>query len=152
MIEERLKGKSIELPEPPKPAGAYVPAVRVQNLIFVAGQIPFVKGALKYKGKVGRDISIEDGYQAARICAINALSILKSELGSLDKVARIVRVAGFVNCADDFVEQPKVINGSSDLLVDVFGDYGKHARIAVGANALPFGAAVEVEILAEIKG
>ena len=152
MIKERLASKDVELSEPPKPAGAYVPSVRVQNLIFVAGQIPFVKGVLKYKGKVGSDLTIEDGYQAARICALNALSILKGELGSLNKVARIVRVAGFVNCNDDFVDQPKVVNGASDLLVEVFGEQGRHARIAVGANTLPLGAAVEVEILAEVKG
>lgn len=152
MTEERLASKGIELPDPPKPAGAYVPSVRVQNLIFVAGQIPFVGGVLKYKGKVGSDLTVEDGYQAARICALNALGILKSELGSLDMVARIVRVAGFVNCNNDFVDQPKVVNGASDLLVAVFGERGKHARIAVGANTLPLDAAVEVEILAEVKG
>ncbi|HEY4674271.1 MAG TPA: RidA family protein [Nitrososphaerales archaeon] len=152
MIEERLKSKGIELPESPKPAGAYVPAVKVQNLVFVAGQIPSIKGVLKYKGKLGKDITLEEGYQAARICALNALSVLKSELGTLDRVARIVRVAGFVNCIEDFTDQPKVINGASDLFAEAFGDAGKHARIAVGTNTLPLGAAVEVEILAEIKG
>jgi enamine deaminase RidA (YjgF/YER057c/UK114 family) len=152
MIEERLKSKGVELPEPPKPAGVYVPAVKAQNLIFVAGQIPFVNGVLKYKGKLGRDVNLEEGYQAARICALNALSVLKSELGTLDRVTRIVRVAGFVNSADDFTDQPKVINGASDLLTEAFGDAGKHARIAVGTNTLPLGAAVEIEILAEIKG
>ena len=152
MIEEKLANMGIELPEPPKPAGAYVPSVRVQNLIFVAGQIPSVKGVLKYKGKVGSNLTIEDGYQAARICALNALSILKSELGSLDKVAGIVRVAGFVNCNNDFVDQPKVVNGASDLLMAVFGEQGRHARIAIGTNTLPLGAAIEVEFLAEVKG
>ncbi|MBM3897379.1 MAG: RidA family protein [Thaumarchaeota archaeon] len=152
MIEERLKSKGIELPEPPKPAGAYVPAVKVQNFVFVAGQLPFVKGVLKYKGKLGRETNLEEGYQAARICALNALSVLKSELGTLDRVSRIVRVAGFVNSAEDFTDQPKVINGASDLLAEAFGDAGKHVRIAVGTNTLPLGAAVEVEILAEIKG
>ncbi|MCS4538633.1 MAG: RidA family protein [Thaumarchaeota archaeon] len=151
MIEEKLKSTGIELPELPKPAGAYVSAVKVQNLVFVAGQIPFVKGVLKYKGKLGKDITLEEGYQAARICALNALSVLKSELGTLDRVARIVRVAGFVNCAEDFTDQSKVINGASDLFAEAFGDAGKHARIAVGTNTLPLGAAVEVEILAEIK-
>ena len=152
MIEEQLKRKGIELPEPPKPAGVYLPAVTVRNLVFVAGQIPSVKGVLRYKGKLVKDITLEDGYQAARVCALNALSVLKSELGTLDKVTRIVRVSGFVNCTDDFTDQPKVINGASDLLIEVFGDAGKHARVAVGTNALPLGAAVEVEILAEIKG
>lgn len=152
MIEEKLKHKGIELPSPPTPAGVYVPAVRVGNLVFVAGQIPSVRGVLKYKGKLVKDIALEDGYQAARVCALNALSVLKNELGTLDRVVRIVRVGGFVNCTDDFTDQPKVINGASDLLVEVFGDAGKHARVAVGTNALPLGAAVEVEILAEIKG
>ena len=152
MIEEQLKRKGIELPEPPKPAGVYLPAVTVRNLVFVAGQIPSVKGVLRYKGKLVKDITLEDGYQAARICALNALSVLKSELGTLDRVVRIVRVGGFVNCTDDFADQSKVINGASDLLIEVFGDAGKHARVAVGTNALPLGAAVEVEILAEIKG
>lgn len=152
MIEESLASKGIELPEPPKPAGAYVPAVRVQNLIFVAGQIPLVKGFLKYKGKVGKDLAVEDGYKAAKVCALNALSVLKNELGTLDKVVRIVRVAGFVNSAEDFVDQPKVINGASDLFVEVFGERGKHARIAVGTNTLPIEAAVEIEVLAEVQG
>lgn len=150
MIEDKLASIGITLPSPPAPAGSYVPLVISHNLVFVAGQIPTEEGQLKFKGKVGRDISIEVAQQAARLCAINALSHLKSALGSLDRVRRVVKVTGFVSCDPSFVEHPQVLNGASDLLVQVFGETGKHARAAVGVSSLPLDSAVEVEFIVEV--
>ena len=151
MIEETLSSLGVTLPSPPAPAGSYVPVVVTGSLAFVAGQIPMEAGKVQFMGKVGKDISIEAGQQAARLCTINALAQLKAALGSLDRVQRVVKVTGFVNCTPDFSEQPKVINGSSDLLVQVFGEKGKHARAAVGVGSLPLGSAVEVEFVVEIR-
>jgi len=150
MIEEKIASLGITLPSPPAPAGSYVPVVISHNLAFVAGQIPTENGQVRFKGKVGKDVSIEAGQQAARLCTINALAQLKSALGSLDKVARIIKVTGFVNCDPSFTDQPKVINGASDLLVQVFGENGKHARAAVGVSSLPLDSAVEVEFIVEV--
>lgn len=150
-IEERLGSLGISLPVPPLPAGSYVPVVIAGNkLVFVAGQIPTESGQVKFKGKVGKDVSIEIGQQAARLCTINALAQLKSALGSLDKIKCFVKVSGFVNCDPSFTDQPKVIDGASDLLVQIFGENGKHARAAVGVNSLPLDCAVEVEFICEI--
>ena len=148
--EDRLADMGLELPDPPAPAGAYVRAKRAGDLIFVAGQIPMVDGELKYVGRVGADLTLEDGYEAARICALNALSILKAEAGSLDGIRQLVRVAGFVRSAEGFTDQPKVINGASELLAEVLGERGKHARLAIGAIELPLGVAVELEVIAEV--
>lgn len=150
-IESRLKELNITLPEAPKPAGSYVPAVVCERMVFVAGQLPSLNGELKYTGKVGTEVSIEDAYEAAKLCAINALGVLKAYVGDLDKIEQVVRVGGFVNSADGFTLQPKVINGASDFLVEVFGEKGKHARAAVGVNELPLNAAVEVEMLVYLK-
>ncbi|AFU58229.1 putative endoribonuclease L-PSP [Candidatus Nitrososphaera gargensis Ga9.2] len=151
MIEDKLASLGITLPSPPAPAGSYVPVVVTHNnLAFVAGQIPTEGGQVKFKGKVGRDISIEAGQQAARLCTINALAQLKSALGSLDRVKRAVKVTGFVSCDPLFADQPKVINGASDLLVQVFGENGRHARAAVGVSSLPLDSAVEVEFIVEV--
>lgn len=150
MIEEKLASLGITLPVPPAPAGSYVPVVISGNLAFVAGQIPAEGGQVKFKGKVGRDLPVEAGQQAARLCTINALAQLKAALGSLDRIKRFVKVTGFVNCDPSFIEQPKVVNGASDLLVQVFGESGKHARAAVGVSSLPLDSAVEVEFIAEI--
>jgi enamine deaminase RidA (YjgF/YER057c/UK114 family) len=150
MIEEKLDSIGIKLPSPPAPAGSYIPVVVSHDLVFVAGQIPSEHGQVRFKGKVGRDITIEMGQQAARLCAINALAQLKSALGSLDRVRRMVKVTGFVNCDQSFTDHPKVINGASDFLVQVFGEAGKHVRAAVGASSLPFDCAVEVEFIAEV--
>ena len=150
-IEEKLKELNIELPQMPAPAGSYVPAVIVDKMVFVSGQLPTIKGELKYSGKVGKDITPEEAYEAAKLCALNALGVLKSYLGDLDKIAQIVRIGGFVNSQDGFTMQPKVINGASDFLVEVFGERGKHARAAVGVNELPLNAAVEVEMLVYLK-
>lgn len=150
MIEEKLASLGITLPHPPAPAGSYVPVVISHTLAFVSGQIPTEDGQIRFKGKVGRDVSIEAGRQAARLCTINALAQLKSAVGSLDKVRRIVKVTGFVNCDPSFADQPRVVNGASDLLLQVFGEKGKHARAAVGVNSLPLDSAVEVEFIVEV--
>ncbi len=149
--ETRLKEKGIVLTPPPAPIANYVNAVRVGNLLFLAGKGPNKPDGTYITGKVGKDLSIEQGYEAARLTAINHLSVLKTELGSLDKVKRIVKVLGMVNCTDDFKNQPKVINGYSDLMVEIFGEKGKHARSAVGMNSLPMNIAVEVEVIVEIE-
>jgi len=150
-VEEKLKAMGLSLPKPPKPVAAYIPAVKTGNLIFISGQIPVVNGELKYKGKVGKDLGIEDGYEAAKICVLNALSIVKGMTGSLDKVKRIVRVVGYVNCSDNFEEPHKVVNGASELLVEIFGEKGRHARLALGTNTLPLGAAIELEMIVEVE-
>jgi enamine deaminase RidA (YjgF/YER057c/UK114 family) len=150
VIEDALSAIGISLPAPPAAAGSYVPVVVSGRLAFVSGQIPLVDKEIKFRGKVGRDITIEEGQQAARLCVINGLAQLKSHLGTLDKISRIVKVTGFVNCESTFTEHPKVINGASDLLVKIFGENGKHARAAVGMSSLPLDSAVEVEFIAEL--
>ena len=147
---DRLEKMGLTLPPPPKPAGAYVPAVRTGNLIYVAGQLPFVDGELKYIGKIGAELTLEQGYEAARICALNALSIIHAEVGTLDRISQMVRLAGFVSSAGGFTDQPQVVNGASEFLAEIFEDRGRHARIALGVAELPLGAAVELELLAEI--
>jgi enamine deaminase RidA (YjgF/YER057c/UK114 family) len=149
-IEGKLKQIGVELPPVPKPLAAYIPAVRTGNLLFVAGQGPVLSGQMQYKGKVGKELTLEQGYEAAKICALNCLSIVKDEIGSLDKVNKIVKVVGYVASAPGFNDQPKVINGASEFLVELFGEKGKHARVAVGTNELPLDIPVEVEIIVEI--
>jgi enamine deaminase RidA (YjgF/YER057c/UK114 family) len=150
--ETRLKEKGIVLVTPSSPVANYVNAVRVGNLLYLAGKGPSKPDNTYITGKVGRELTIEQGYEAARMTAINHLAVIKSELGSLNKVKRIVKVLGMVNCTEDFKDQPKVINGYSDLMVEIFGEKGKHARSAVGMYALPFNMAVEVEVIVEIEG
>lgn len=149
-VEERLKSINISLPTPPKPAGSYIPVVRTGNLVFVSGQIPIIDGQVQYKGQVPKDITPEKAQEAARLCIINVLAQLKSEIGNLDKVSKIVRVSGFVNSSGEFYEQPKIINAASDLLFEIFGEKGKHSRIAVGVASLPLNSAVEIDLIAEI--
>jgi len=149
MIEEKLKSLNITLPSPPKPAGSYVPVIKSDHTVYVSGQIPIKDGKLAFKGKVPNDQSLEQAQEAAKLCAINALAQLKSELGSLDKISKILRVSGFVNSVPDFTEQPKVINSASDLLFEIFGEKGKHSRIAVGVASLPLGATVEIDMIVE---
>lgn len=148
--EEKLAELGLTLPEPPQPAGAYVRAKRSGDLIFVAGQLPMAGGEVKYRGKVGGDRSLEEGYEAAKLCALNALSVLKAEAGSLEKIAQLVRVEGFVCSAEGFTDQPKAINGASELFAEVLGERGTHARIAIGVSELPLGAAVELSVIAEV--
>ncbi len=150
-VEKNLEKLGLTVPDAPKALAAYVPAVRVGNLVFTAGQIATVAGELKYKGKIGSDLTVEQGYEAARVCALNCLAVLKAEIGDLDRVERVVKVTGFVNSADGFNAQPKVINGASELLVAAFGDKGKHARAAVGSNELPLDTACEVEMIVAVR-
>lgn len=150
-IEERLVALNITLPIPTAPVANYVSAVRTGNLIFLAGKGPRKEDGTYITGKVGSDLSIEEGYAAARLTAILQLSALKAELGSLDKVKRIVKVLGMVNAKEDFANHPEVINGFSDLMVGVFGEKGKHARSAVGMISLPRNMAVEVEMIVEVE-
>ncbi len=150
-VEQRLIDMGIELPQPAAPAANYVPYVISGNQIFVSGQITMLNGDLQYLGKVGDNLSVDDGYQAARICAINLLAQVREAcFGDLDRVTQVVKLGGFVNCTPDFTDQPKVINGASDLIAEAFGDAGKHARFAVGAPSLPLGIAVEVDGIFEI--
>jgi enamine deaminase RidA (YjgF/YER057c/UK114 family) len=149
-IEGRLKELGIVLPEPPQPVAMYTPCKQAGNLVFVSGQGPIIEGKQLYTGKVGVEVSPEDAYQAARACGINLIAQLKRFLGDLDKVKSIVHVKGFVACGPDFGAQPAVINGVSDLMVEVFGEQGRHTRCALGTNALPTNIPVEVELIAEI--
>jgi len=150
--EGRIKELGITLPDPPKPGGNYVPGVRVGNLLFLSGHGPSrVDGKPSARCKVGRDLSAEDGYKVAREVGVNLLGTARSMLGSLDKVKRIVKVLGMVNSAEGFGEQPKVINGFSDLMVEIFGDQGRHARSAVGMAELPSGIPVEIEMILEVE-
>ena len=149
--ETNIKEKGIVLSSPSSPVANYVNAVKVGNLLFLAGKGPLKADKTYVTGKVGKDLTIEQGYQAARLTAISHLAVIKDELGSLNKVKRIVKVLGMVNCTEDFKDQSKVINGYSDLMVEVFGDKGKHARSAVGMYALPFNMAMEIEVIVEIE-
>ena len=150
-IEAVLKQKSIELPQAAAPAANYVPYVLAGKLLFVAGQIPIWNGEIKWLGRVGKELTVEQGQQAARVCALNILAQAKAACGGdLDRIARCVKLDGFVQCAEDFIQQPQVVNGASDLMVEVFGDAGRHARAAVGSNALPRGVAVEVAAVFEL--
>ncbi|MBX2899280.1 MAG: RidA family protein [Cyclobacteriaceae bacterium] len=150
-FDKKLKELGIELPPASKPMANYVKAVRSGNLLFLAGHGPTRADGTNITGKVGADLTTEQGYEAARQTGISILATLKAELGDLNKVKRIVKVLGMVNCDDGFADQPKVINGFSDLMVAVFGEKGKHARSAVGMNALPSNIAVEIEIVVEVE-
>src|SRR5262245_8495880 len=148
--EARLKALGIELPPAPKPVASYVPAVRTGNLVYLAGQGPVAGGKPTVTGKVGAELTEEEGYKAARATILNSLAALRAEIGSLDRVTRIVKVVGWVNSAPGFTRQPWVINGASDLLVEIFGDAGRHARSAVGASDLPLNIPVEIEMIVEV--
>lgn len=150
-IKENLSKAGIILPTPAAPAAAYVPTKRVGNLLFIAGQLPYWDGKLMAVGTVGLDISIEDATIGARYCAMNIMAQIQANLGDLEKVVQFVSVRGFVNCVNGFADQPKIMNGASLLIGEIFGDRAPHARVAVGTNALPFNAAVEVEALIEFR-
>jgi enamine deaminase RidA (YjgF/YER057c/UK114 family) len=149
--EKKVQELGLTLPEAPKPVAAYVPGVKIDKYIYTSGQIPFVNGELKYKGKAGKEVSVEDAYEAAKVCALNCLGVIKSLAGSLDNVEKVVKVVGFVNSADGFDQQPKVINGASELIGQIFGEAGSHARSAVGVSELPLGSTCEVEIIVKVK-
>lgn len=148
-IDQRLAELGIELPPPTPPAANYVPTVLSGNLIFVSGQVPVKDGKLAYQGKVGRDYDLEQAKEAARLVGLNILAQVKEAAGGLARV-RCVKLGGFVNCVDDFDQQPAVVNGCSDLMVEVLGERGRHARFAVGANVLPFDVPVEIDAIFEI--
>lgn len=150
-IDARLAELNIELPKAAVPLAAYVPAVRTGNQLFISGQVPMWNGELRHVGKLGAGYSIEEGREAARTCALNIIAQAKLALdGDLDRIVRVVKLVGFVNSTSDFNDQPKVINGASELFGEVFGDAGKHARSAVSAASLPFGVAVEIEAILEV--
>lgn len=150
-IDAALKALGIELPAPPKPVASYVPAVLVGDLLYLSGMLPFRDGQVMIIGKLGDGVTVERGAEAAKLALLNALAVIKQEVGSLDRVQRIVRVVGHVASAPGFAQQPAVINGASDLLVQIFGDRGRHARVALGAAELPLHAAVELELLVQVK-
>ncbi len=150
-VEEKLKSLGSTLPQTPKPVAAYIPAIQVDDMVYTSGQLPIVEGELKLKGKLGREISKEQGYEAAKICALNALSAIKGIIGDLDRIEQVVKVVGFVASAQGFIEQPFVVNGASEFLKELFGEKGAHARSAVGMAELPLGAAVELEMIVKVK-
>ena len=149
-VRDRLKELGYELPSVPNPAGSYVPATSAGSLLFTAGQLPLEDGQLRYTGKVGKDVSVEEAKEASRLCTLNALAAVEAEAGSLENVRRVVKVTGYVNSAAGFNRQPEVINGASNLLGEVFGERGTHARSAVGVAELPLDAPVEVELIVEL--
>ncbi len=149
-FEARLRQLGIELPSPPKPVATYVPAVQVGDLLFLSGVIPFRDGQVALPGKLGRELTVEQGVKAARIALLNALAIIRDELGTLDQVKRIVRLVGHVASAEGFAQHPTVLNGASDLLVALFGEAGRHARVALGAAELPLHAPVELELIVQV--
>jgi enamine deaminase RidA (YjgF/YER057c/UK114 family) len=148
--EARLRALGLALPTPPRPIANYVTAARSGNLLFLSGHGPFREGRVVHQGTVGRDLTVEQGREAARLTGLNLLASARDALGSLDRVRRVVKVLGMVRCPDDFVDHPQVINGFSDLMVEVFGDAGRHARSAVGIGSLPLGIAVEIEMILEV--
>jgi len=150
-IEKRLVEMGIELPNPPVPAANYIGCVRVGSLLFVGGNIGRINGKLRHRGKVGDTVSLEQAYEVARDCALNHLAIMKAALGDLDKVERIVKVLGYVNVAPGFIDMPRVVNGESDLLVEVFGERGRHTRAAIGVASLSQNSPVETEVTVQVK-
>ncbi len=150
MIEQKIESLGIKLPTPPTPAGSYVPAVRTGNLLYISGQIPMEDGKVVFTGKVS-DENLETAQKSARMCAINILAQLKRELGDLEKVSKIVRISGFVNSVPGFSQHPKVINSASDLFFEIFGEKGKHSRIAVGVASLPLDSMTEIDAIVEVS-
>ena len=150
-VDKKLQDIGIIIPDVPKPAASYIPAVQTGNLVYTAGQASKKDGILVYKGKLGKDLTVEEGYEAAKISIINCLAVLKDHLGSLDRITRVVKLLGFVASTPEFDQQPYVINGASDLLIKIFAKKGKHARSAIGTNVLPFGTPVEIEMIVEVE-
>jgi enamine deaminase RidA (YjgF/YER057c/UK114 family) len=152
MIEEKLESIGIRLSNPPRPIGSYVPVLQSGNLIFVSGQIPLINGTLpeKYKGKVSSQVSIAECKEASKQCTINALEHMKKFLGNLENISKFIKVTGYVNSDPSFNDHPKVINGASDLLLEIFEEKGRHTRVAIGVNSLPLDSVVEIDILCEV--
>ena len=152
LFEQNIKNLGLIIPNPPKAVANYVPYKITGKTMYISGQAPIQNGEVIYKGKVGSDITNEDGIKAARLCVINIIAAVKNGLeGNWDKLDSFVKLTGFVNCKDDFTDQPKIINGASDMLVDIFGDQGRHTRVAVGSNALPLGISVEIDAIVQLK-
>jgi enamine deaminase RidA (YjgF/YER057c/UK114 family) len=151
IAESRLKEMGLVLPATPPPQAKYVPAVRAGDLVFVSGMGPLKDGRITFVGRVGAELSEQDGYDCARLCALNALAAAKSVVGSLDRVVRVVQLRGFVNSAPGFDRQPEVVNGASELMIAVFGERGQHARAALGASSLPRNIAVELEVVLQVR-
>ena len=152
LFEENIKNLGLNIPELPKALANYVPYKIVGKTMYISGQAPVQHGELIYKGKVGSDITVEDGIKAARLCVTNIIAAVKTGLeGDWNKLDSFVKLTGYVNCQDDFTDQPKIINGASDMLVEIFGDKGRHSRVAVGSNALPLGIAVEIDAIVQLK-
>ena len=150
MIEEKIKELGFEVPEVAKPLAAYIPAKQVGNLVMTSGQVPLVKGEIKFAGKVGKELSEEDGQIAAQICALNCLAAIKGVIGNLDKIVEVVKLTVFVASTENFIAQPKIANGASELIGKIFGDIGLHVRSAVGVTSLPLNAAVEIEMIVRV--
>ena len=151
LIEIKIEGLGLKLPDAPKPVAAYIPAKQSGNLVFTAGQLPMVNGELISKGLLGQDVEIDEANKAARICTLNALAAIKGVIGDLDRIKQIVRVVGYVASVPTFTQQPAVVNGASELLLEIFGENGKHARSAVGMAVLPLNASVEIELTVEVE-
>ena len=152
LFDENIKNLGLNIPDLPKALANYVPFKIIGKTIYISGQAPVHNGELIYKGKVGSDITVEDGIEAAKLCVINIIAAVKTGLdGDWDKLDSFVKLTGYVNCQDNFTDQPNVINGASDMLVDIFGEQGRHARVAVGSNALPLGIAVEIDAIVKLK-
>ncbi len=150
-VESRINDLKLTLPDVPKPVAAYIPAKQTGNLVFTAGQLPMVNGELISKGLLGKDVEIDEANKAARTCTLNALAAIKGVIGDLDRIKQIVRVVGYVASIPTFTQQPAVVNGASELLLEIFGENGKHARSALGVAALPLNASVEIELTVEIE-
>ena len=152
LFEENIKNLGLNIPDLPKALANYVPYKIVDKTMYISGQAPVQNGELIYKGKVGSDIAVEDGIEAAKLCVINIIAAVNTGLkGDWDKLDSFVKLTGYVNCQDKFTDQPKIINGASDMLVNIFGDQGRHTRVAVGSNALPLGIAVEIDAIVQLK-
>ena len=151
MIEKKIKQMGITIPEAARPLAAYIPALQVGNLVMTSGQVPIAGGTIKFLGKVGKDLTEEEGKKAAKLCAINCLSAIKSVIGNLDNIKRMIKLTVFVNSAEGFTAQPKVANGASEFIVEIFGDAGKHVRSAVGVSELPLNSTVEIEMIVEVQ-
>ena len=152
LFEENIKNLGLNIPDLPKALANYVPYKIVDKTMYISGQAPVQNGELIYKGKVGSEIAVEDGIEAAKLCVINIIAAVNTGLkGDWDKLDSFVKLTGYVNCQDNFTDQPKIINGASDMLVDIFGDQGRHTRVAVGSNALPLGIAVEIDAIVQLK-
>jgi len=152
LFDENIKNLGLNIPELPKALANYVPFKIVGKTMYISGQAPVRNGEMIYKGKVGSDITIEEGIEAAKLCVINIIAAVKTGLeGDWNKLDSFVKLTGFVNCQDSFTNQPKIINGASDMLVEIFGDQGRHARVAVGSNALPLGISVEIDAIIQLK-